>query len=358
MPNSKMMLQAELDRPRLPVFDAPALAPAIEDVAPSARGRAVAARRSRKIPDAGVVASRRLRDRTQCLLSTRLGARGLRACARTRRRQGAARLGQPRAKTLIGLLPVVSAWRALKLPIPVFVAWQAYAPLTTPLLDRDAAEQAAAGLLDAAQLAGAGAILFQNLAQDGPAAAAIAGALARRNIRAHVHDTYERARLDATRRCRGLAARRARTEETERASPPAQSPGRPRPGRIPHGALAGRDRAGARDLSGAGIEGLESRSRHGARPARRRPPLHPRRRDGARSAGTVRDRDLVAWRQAGGLRTPASPSAPRLFLQDRDRRERSAHLARRAAHARSDPALLRGRRRSTTSIPPPTPIIR
>ena len=80
----------------------------------------------------------------------------------------------PEQKTLIGMLPVVSAWRALKLPVPVLVAWQAYAPLTTPLLDRDAAEQAAGGLLDAARLAGAGAILFPNLAQDGPAAAAIA----------------------------------------------------------------------------------------------------------------------------------------------------------------------------------------
>ena len=103
----------------------------------------------------------------------------------------------PEHENLIGMLPVVSAWRALKLPIPVLVAWQAYAPLTTPLLDRDAAEQAAAGLLDAARTAGAGAILFPDLAQDGPAAAAIAGALARRGIRPHIHETHQRARLDA-----------------------------------------------------------------------------------------------------------------------------------------------------------------
>ena len=41
MRNSKMMLRAELDRPSLPVFDAPRLAPAINDLAPPVRGRAV-----------------------------------------------------------------------------------------------------------------------------------------------------------------------------------------------------------------------------------------------------------------------------------------------------------------------------
>jgi CelD/BcsL family acetyltransferase involved in cellulose biosynthesis len=99
-------------------------------------------------------------------------------------------------KNLIGVLPVVSAWRALKLPIPVWVAWQAYAPLSTPLLDRDAVNRAAGGLIDAARTSGAAAIFFPDLAPDGPAAAAITDALARRNIRPHRHATYERARLD------------------------------------------------------------------------------------------------------------------------------------------------------------------
>src|SRR5205807_315833 len=47
---------------------------------------------------------------------------------------------------LIGLLPVVSAITALKLPAPVLVAWKAHAPLMTPLIDRDAADEAIAGL--------------------------------------------------------------------------------------------------------------------------------------------------------------------------------------------------------------------
>jgi CelD/BcsL family acetyltransferase involved in cellulose biosynthesis len=197
MRNSKMMLRAELDRPRLPVYDAPRLAPAIGELAPTARGVTA------ELADLAKVPLRAWSELAACAIEPNAfyqpdWARAVSAHARGH--TGAKALlvwDGPEQNTLIGLLPVVSAWRALKLPVPVFVAWQAYAPLTTPLLHRDAAEQAAAGLLDAARLAGAGAILFQNLAQDGPAAAAIAGALARRNIRAHVHDTYERARLDA-----------------------------------------------------------------------------------------------------------------------------------------------------------------
>jgi len=197
MRNSKMTLQAELDRPSLPVFDAPRLAPAVNELAPSARGTAAA------LVDLAKVPLRAWSHLAACAIEPNAfyqpaWARAVSAHARGR--TGAKALlvwDSPEQKTLIGLLPVVSAWRALKFPLPVFVAWQAYAPLTTPLLDRDAAEHAAGGLLDAARIAGAGAILFQNLAQDGPAAAAIAGALARRDIRSHIHETYERARLDA-----------------------------------------------------------------------------------------------------------------------------------------------------------------
>ena len=38
---------------------------------------------------------------------------------------------------LIGVLPVHNAKRALNLPLPLLVAWTAYAPLTMPLLDRN-----------------------------------------------------------------------------------------------------------------------------------------------------------------------------------------------------------------------------
>ncbi len=199
MRNSKLMLRAELDRPSLPVFDAPRLAPAISDLAPPARGNTI------ELADLAKVPLRVWSQLAACAIEPNAfyqpaWARAVSAHARGR--TGAKALlvwDGPEQKKLIGLLPVVSAWRALKLPIPVFVAWQAYAPLTTPLLDRDAAEQAAGGLLDAARRAGAGAILFPHLAQDGPAAAAINGALARRNIRPHIHEAQERARLDARR---------------------------------------------------------------------------------------------------------------------------------------------------------------
>ncbi|MBZ0149170.1 MAG: GNAT family N-acetyltransferase, partial [Pseudorhodoplanes sp.] len=157
MRNSKLMLRAELDRPSLPVFDAPRLAPAINDLAPPARGNTI------ELVDLAKVPLRAWSQLAACAIEPNAfyqpaWARAVSAHARGR--AGAQVLlvwDGPEQKNLIGLLPVVSAWRALKLPIPVFVAWQAYAPLTTPLLDRDAAEQAAGGLLDAARRAGAGA---------------------------------------------------------------------------------------------------------------------------------------------------------------------------------------------------------
>lgn len=197
MRNSKMMLRAELDRPSLPVFDAPRLAPAINDLAPPVRGRVV------ELADLANVPLRAWSQLAACAIEPNAFYQPAWACAvsaHARGRTGAKALlvwDGPERKNLIGLLPVVSAWRALKLPIPVFVAWQAYAPLTTPLLDRGATEQAAGGLIDAAQRAGAGAILFPHLTQDGPAAAAINAALARRDIHPHVHEARERARLDA-----------------------------------------------------------------------------------------------------------------------------------------------------------------
>lgn len=197
MPSNKMALHPELDRPALPVFDAPTIAPAIGELAPPVR-RAI--HQFCDLSEVPVLAWSQL---AACAIEPNAfydpaWARAVSAHARGRTQSRALLAWDgPERKSLIGMLPVVTAWRALKLPIPVLVAWQAYAPLTTPLLDRDAAEDAAAGLLDAARLAGAGAILFPNLAQDGPAIAAITGALARHGIRPHMHQTHLRARLDA-----------------------------------------------------------------------------------------------------------------------------------------------------------------
>jgi len=104
----------------------------------------------------------------------------------------------PAKRRMIGLLPVVPAWRALRLPVPVFVAWQAYAPLTTPLLDRDNADAAARALLAAARKGGAHALLLPALAEDGPAAQAMRAAIADFGLEPFAFDRHERARLDAT----------------------------------------------------------------------------------------------------------------------------------------------------------------
>jgi CelD/BcsL family acetyltransferase involved in cellulose biosynthesis len=104
----------------------------------------------------------------------------------------------PARTKLIGFLPVISAWRALRLPIPVLVAWQAYAPLTTPLLDRDETEAAARALMAAAADAGAFALLLPALAGTGPAAGALRAAIAEFKSKTCSFNAHERACLDAT----------------------------------------------------------------------------------------------------------------------------------------------------------------
>jgi CelD/BcsL family acetyltransferase involved in cellulose biosynthesis len=99
---------------------------------------------------------------------------------------------------LIGLMPVRSARQALALPLPMLVAWKAYASLTIPLLDRDCAASAAGILIDAARARGARALLLPGLAIDGPAYAAMTQALLERGLRPEILRSYKRAALDAT----------------------------------------------------------------------------------------------------------------------------------------------------------------
>ena len=49
------------------------------------------------------------------------------------------------APGLIGLVPVISMWRACKIPLPALVSADPYGTLCTPLLDRDMPEDAVAG---------------------------------------------------------------------------------------------------------------------------------------------------------------------------------------------------------------------
>lgn len=102
---------------------------------------------------------------------------------------------------LIGVLPVVSAWQALRLPVPALVARQPYSPLTVPLLHRDQAVAAAGALIDAARAAGARVLSLPAMTLDGAAAEALTAALTERGIVATVHGRHERGAFDATSDC-------------------------------------------------------------------------------------------------------------------------------------------------------------
>ena len=98
---------------------------------------------------------------------------------------------------LTGLMPVRWASRALSLPVPLLVSWNAYAPFSAPLLDRDCAIEAAGALLDAAKAAGARGLLLQSTTTGGAAFAAIRVALQRRGLAPKIMRSFRRAGLDA-----------------------------------------------------------------------------------------------------------------------------------------------------------------
>jgi CelD/BcsL family acetyltransferase involved in cellulose biosynthesis len=100
---------------------------------------------------------------------------------------------------LIGLLPVVSAWHALRLPLPALVSADPFGTLATPLLHRDRADDAADGLMRQARAAGAHALVLRDIPLAGPAMTAFARALAAEGLRPHVLYSQTRAWLDATR---------------------------------------------------------------------------------------------------------------------------------------------------------------
>jgi CelD/BcsL family acetyltransferase involved in cellulose biosynthesis len=104
----------------------------------------------------------------------------------------------PARTRLLALLPVVSAWRSLTLPLPLLVAWQAYAPLTTPLLDAERIDDAAQGLLTAATAAGALAVFLPHVSEAGIAAQALRRAAAASGAPPRVMNAHQRALLDAT----------------------------------------------------------------------------------------------------------------------------------------------------------------
>ncbi|MET3839402.1 GNAT family N-acetyltransferase [Bradyrhizobium sp. OAE829] len=102
------------------------------------------------------------------------------------------------AGELTGLMPVISMWRAYKIPLPVWVSADPYGSLSTPLLCRDHAEQAAERLLDGARKAGAHALMLRDMSLDGAAMKAFTEVLARNGLTPRVLQSHVRAALDAT----------------------------------------------------------------------------------------------------------------------------------------------------------------
>jgi CelD/BcsL family acetyltransferase involved in cellulose biosynthesis len=101
--------------------------------------------------------------------------------------------------SLIGLVPVISLWRACRIPLPALVSADPYGTLCTPLIDRDMANDAVAGLMLEARKAGAHALILRDVPLDGAAMKVFAELLQRDGMRPLVLQSHVRACLDATR---------------------------------------------------------------------------------------------------------------------------------------------------------------
>lgn len=100
---------------------------------------------------------------------------------------------------LIGLLPVVSLWRACKIPLPALASASPYGTLCTPLLDRGLAEEAAKSLMSEARSAGAHALILRDVSLNGAAMKALTLALRRDGLQPIILHSHLRACLDARR---------------------------------------------------------------------------------------------------------------------------------------------------------------
>jgi CelD/BcsL family acetyltransferase involved in cellulose biosynthesis len=106
--------------------------------------------------------------------------------------------GASNATGLTALLPVVSLWRAYRIPLPVLVSADPYGSLGTPLLDRMSASDSAAALMNQARRAGAHALILRDITLDGGTLKAFTSALAEQHLKPHVLQSHARACLDAT----------------------------------------------------------------------------------------------------------------------------------------------------------------
>ncbi|MEZ2145435.1 GNAT family N-acetyltransferase [Bradyrhizobium sp. DN5] len=120
--------------------------------------------------------------------------------ATARGRTGASALAAFDASSmrLIGLMPVISLWRAWKIPLPALVSAHPYGTLCSPLIDRDAPIEAATRLLQQAREVGAHALVLNDVALDGAAMTALNQVLNRDGLKPRILSSYIRASLDAT----------------------------------------------------------------------------------------------------------------------------------------------------------------
>jgi CelD/BcsL family acetyltransferase involved in cellulose biosynthesis len=98
---------------------------------------------------------------------------------------------------LIGLLPVISMWRAYKIPLPALVSADPYGTLCTPLLDRETPNDAVVELLNQAREAGAHALILRDVALDGAAMKTFDRVLRQGGMRPRLLQSHVRAALDA-----------------------------------------------------------------------------------------------------------------------------------------------------------------
>jgi CelD/BcsL family acetyltransferase involved in cellulose biosynthesis len=103
------------------------------------------------------------------------------------------------AARLIGLLPVISMWRAYKIPLPALASASPYGTLCTPLLDRDNAHDAVNHMMAQARNAGVHALILRDVSMNGAAMKAITEALRQSGMRPLVLQSHARACLDARR---------------------------------------------------------------------------------------------------------------------------------------------------------------
>jgi CelD/BcsL family acetyltransferase involved in cellulose biosynthesis len=101
------------------------------------------------------------------------------------------------AAQLIGLLPVISMWRAYKIPLPALASASPYGTLCTPLLDRETAGDAVNRMMAQARGAGAHALVLRDVSLNGAAMQAITEELRQSGMRPRVLQSHERACLDA-----------------------------------------------------------------------------------------------------------------------------------------------------------------